>query len=210
MKVPYVSSREYTDMSTDHRKPVVAFVCLAFIAAALVGVQRAHAQAGRFLEAFVGSGARVHSATTRLTGDARRLEGSRRLAGLGPGFEVLADLSPGADPARTDEPGEPRTKRGRAGEVNRGASGKRPEMKADGSRHGRDSQLADRLSENHVATAARKARQAARDARGATRDLARNARRPENGGAAARGFGRAVSEAARGLRNRPGWRGRRP
>lgn len=195
-------------MSTDHRKPVVAFVCLAFIAAALVGVQRANAQAGRFLEAFVGSGARVHSATTLLTGDARRLEGSRRLAGLG--FEVLADLSPGADPARTEEPGEPRTKRGRAGEVDRGASGKRPEMKADGSRHGRDSQRADRRSENHVATAVRKARQAARDARGATRDLARNARRPENGGAAARGFGRAVSEAARGLRNRPGWRGRRP
>lgn len=207
MKVPSVSSREYTDMSTDHRKPVVAFVCLAFIAAALVGVQRADAQAGRFLEAFVGSGARVHSATTLLTGDARRLEASRRLAGLGPGFEVLADLSPGADPARTEEP---RTKRGRAGEVNRGASGKRPEMKADGSRHGRDSQRADRLSENHVATAVRKARQAARDARGAARDLAKDARGPENGHAAARGFGRAVSEAARGLRNRPGWRGRRP
>lgn len=193
-------------MSTDHRKPVVAFVCLAFIAAALVGVQRADAQAGRFLEAFVGSGARVHSATTLLTGDARRLEASRRLAGLGPGFEVLADLSPGADPARTEEP---RTKRGRAGEVNRGASGKRPEMKADGSRHGRDSQRADRLSENHVATAV-KARQAARDARGAARDLAKDARGPENGHAAARRFGRAVSEAARGLRNRPGWRGRRP
>lgn len=194
-------------MSTDHRKPVVAFVCLAFIAAALVGVQRANAQAGRFLEAFVGSGARVHSATTLLTGDARRLEGSRRLAGLG--FEVVADLSPGADPARTEEPGGPRTKRGRAGEVDRGASGKRPDMKADGSRHGRDSQRADRRSENHVATAVRKARQAARDARGAASELARDARGPENGGAAARGLGRAVSEAVRGLRNRPGWRGRR-
>lgn len=207
MKVPSVSSREYTDMSTDHRKPVVAFVCLAFIAAALVGVQRADAQAGRFLEAFVGSGARVHSATTLLTGDARRLEGSRRLAGLG--FEVLADLSPAADPARMEEPGEPRTKRGRAGEVDRGASGKRPEMKADGSRHGRGPQRADRL-ENHVATAVRKARQAARDARGAASELARDARGPENGGAAARGLGSAVSEAARGLRNRPDWRGRRP
>lgn len=196
-------------MSTDHRKPVVAFVCLAFIAAVLVGVQRADAQAGRFLEAFVGSGARVHSATTLLTGDARGLEASRRLAGLGPGFEVLADLSPGADPARTEELGEPRTKRGRAGEVDRGASGQRPETKADGSRHGRDSQRADRL-ENHVATAVRKARQAARDARGAASELARDARGPENSGAAARGLGRAVSEAARALRNRPGWRGRRP
>jgi hypothetical protein len=209
VKVPSVSSREYTDMSTDHRKPVVAFVCLAFIAAALIGVQRADAQAGRFLEAFVGSGVRVHS-DTLLTGEVRRLEGGKRLAGLGPGFEVLAELSPGAGPARTEKPGEPRTKRGRAGEVNRGASGKRPELKADGSRHGRDSQRADRLSENHVATAVRTARQAARDARGAARDLAEDARGPEHRGAAARGLGRAVSEAARGLRNRPGWRGRRP
>lgn len=209
MKVPSVSSREYTDMSADHRKPVVAFVCLAFIAAALIGVQRADAQAGRFLEAFVGSGARVHSDTTLLTGEVRRLEGGKRLAGLGPGFEVLAELSPGAGPARTEKPGEPRAKRSRAGEVNRGASGKRPGVNATGSGQGRGSQRADRLSENQVATAVRKARQAARDARGAARELAEHARGAENGGAAARGLGRAVSEAARGTRNRPDWRGRR-
>jgi len=198
-------------MSTDHRKPVVAFVCLAFIAAALIGVQRADAQAGRFLEAFVGSGARVHSDTTLLTGEARSLEGSKRMAGLGPGFEVLADLSPGAaDPARTEKPREPRTEAGRADEVSRGASGKRPKAEADGSRHGRGDDRAGRLSEDHVATAVRKARQAARDARGAARDLTKDARGLENGGAAARGLGWAVSEAARELRNRPVWRGRRP
>ena len=41
-------------MSADHRKPVVAFVVLAFLAAALVGVQRADAQAGRFMAAVLG------------------------------------------------------------------------------------------------------------------------------------------------------------
>lgn len=42
-------------MSADHRKPVVAFIVLAFLAAALVGVQRADAQAGRFLAGVLGS-----------------------------------------------------------------------------------------------------------------------------------------------------------
>ena len=46
-------------MSADHRKPVVAFVVLAFLAAALVGVQRADAQAGGFLAAVLGSDAHV-------------------------------------------------------------------------------------------------------------------------------------------------------
>jgi hypothetical protein len=41
-------------MSADHRKPVVAFVVLAFLAAALVGVQRADAQAGRLMAAVLG------------------------------------------------------------------------------------------------------------------------------------------------------------
>lgn len=42
-------------MSADHRKPVVAFVVLAFLAAALVGVQRADAQAGRLMAAVLDS-----------------------------------------------------------------------------------------------------------------------------------------------------------
>jgi hypothetical protein len=46
-------------MSTDHRKPAVAFVALAFAAAGLVGVQQADAQGGRFLAGIVGSDAQV-------------------------------------------------------------------------------------------------------------------------------------------------------
>jgi hypothetical protein len=47
-------------MSTDHRKPAVAFVALAFAAAALVGVQQADAQGGRFLAGIVGSHAHAN------------------------------------------------------------------------------------------------------------------------------------------------------
>lgn len=47
-------------MSADHRKPVVAFIVLAFIAAALVGIQRADAQAGRFLALVTHDKAVVH------------------------------------------------------------------------------------------------------------------------------------------------------
>jgi hypothetical protein len=47
-------------MSTDHRKPAVAFVALAFAAAALVGVHQADAQAGRFLAGIVGSHAQAN------------------------------------------------------------------------------------------------------------------------------------------------------
>jgi hypothetical protein len=46
-------------MSTDHRKPAVAFVALAFAAAGLVGVQQADAQGGRFMAGIVGSDAQV-------------------------------------------------------------------------------------------------------------------------------------------------------
>jgi hypothetical protein len=41
-------------MSTDHRKPAVAFVALALAAAALVGIQQADAQGGRFMAGIVG------------------------------------------------------------------------------------------------------------------------------------------------------------
>jgi hypothetical protein len=46
-------------MTTDHRKPAVAFIALAFAAAALVGVQHADAQAGRFMAGIVGSDAQA-------------------------------------------------------------------------------------------------------------------------------------------------------
>lgn len=47
-------------MSAEHRKPVMAFVLLAFVAAALVGVHRADAQGGRFIAAVIGSTVSVH------------------------------------------------------------------------------------------------------------------------------------------------------
>lgn len=47
-------------MSADHRKPVVAFIVLAFIAAALVGIQRADAETGRFLALVTHGKAVVH------------------------------------------------------------------------------------------------------------------------------------------------------
>ncbi|HEX6247424.1 MAG TPA: hypothetical protein VFZ64_06085 [Nocardioidaceae bacterium] len=46
-------------MSAEHRKPVVAFVALAIIAAALVGMQRADARGGEMLAAVIGAGAHV-------------------------------------------------------------------------------------------------------------------------------------------------------
>lgn len=49
-------------MSADHRKPVVAFVLLVFIAAALVYVQRADARSARFFAAFIGGAGEVHGA----------------------------------------------------------------------------------------------------------------------------------------------------
>jgi len=196
-------------MSTDHRKPVVAFVCLAFIAAALIGVQRADAQDGRFFEAFAGSSARVQSDTPLLTGEARRLEGSRRMAGLGPGFEVLADLSPGAaHPAQTETSGESLTRHNRPDGVSRGARANRPRAaRAEESRHGRGVERTEGLARGHVAKATGKA---ARLADRAARDLTKDARHLEHRPSAARGLGRAVSEVARELRNRPRWRDRGP
>jgi hypothetical protein len=43
-------------VSTDHRKPVVAFVVLAFLAAAVVGIHRADADGARFLASVLGAG----------------------------------------------------------------------------------------------------------------------------------------------------------
>ena len=54
-------------MSADHRRPVVAFVMLALVAAALVGIDRADARGGRLLVAVIGAGARVHGAVPALT-----------------------------------------------------------------------------------------------------------------------------------------------
>jgi hypothetical protein len=60
-------------VSADHRKPVVAFVVLACLAAALVGVQRADARSGQFFASLVGVTERVegslpHSADWTMPG----------------------------------------------------------------------------------------------------------------------------------------------
>jgi hypothetical protein len=47
-------------MSAEHRRPAVAFVVLAIVAAAVVGIQRADAQGGRLLAAVIGVGVSVH------------------------------------------------------------------------------------------------------------------------------------------------------
>lgn len=52
-------------MSADHRKPVVAFIVLAVLAAALVGFQRADARSGQFLASLVGTGDRVEGTLPR-------------------------------------------------------------------------------------------------------------------------------------------------
>jgi hypothetical protein len=76
-------------VSADHRKPFLAFVVLAFVAAAIVGVQRADAQPGRFLAAVV-------STTVRVQGTLPSSEGSpdaarHRLPSLGSGFAGLGE-----------------------------------------------------------------------------------------------------------------------
>jgi hypothetical protein len=86
-------------MTTDHRKPAVAFVVLAFAAAALVGVQQADAQAGRFLAAVVGSDAHGRgeiAATSRAR--------SPQETSLGPAFTALAwAAEPPGGSSRTEE-----------------------------------------------------------------------------------------------------------
>ena len=47
-------------MSAEHRRPAVAFVVLAILAAGVVGIHRAEAQAGRLIAAVIGAGASVH------------------------------------------------------------------------------------------------------------------------------------------------------
>ena len=74
-------------MSTDHRKPALAFIVLALAAAVLVGVQRADAHAGRLLAAAIGTTVRVHGTVPSLGGST---ELARQGAAIGPVFEELA------------------------------------------------------------------------------------------------------------------------
>jgi hypothetical protein len=88
-------------MSTDHRKPAVAFVALAFAAAALVGVQQADAQTGRFMAAVVGSDAHARGELAAASG-ARSPERGAPLVPALPPFARTAE--PSGSPTRTSDP----------------------------------------------------------------------------------------------------------
>jgi len=79
-------------VSADHRKPFLAFVALALVAAALVGVQRADAQPGRFLAAAIGTTVRVQGTlpASELSLDVAR----HRLVSLSPAFATLTGHTP--------------------------------------------------------------------------------------------------------------------
>ena len=80
------SSREPFSVSADHRKPLVAFVLLALAAAVLVGVGRAHADAGRLFEAAGGRTVHVRGAVPAPGASG----GGAEASGLGPAFDALA------------------------------------------------------------------------------------------------------------------------
>src|SRR5512139_1433311 len=75
-------------MSADHRKPVVAFVVLAFVAATIVCVQRADAQSARFFAAFVGGAGEIHGSVPA-PGAFLGSDESRE-ATIGSAFEAIA------------------------------------------------------------------------------------------------------------------------
>lgn len=109
-------------MSADHRKPVVAFIVLAFIAAALVGIQRADAETGRFLALVIHGKAVVHG-TVPLAADNVQESAVDRLASLVPGGDgtrfVPAEPQ-GSGEARADD-ADPRHERAnRDGRPSRG------------------------------------------------------------------------------------------
>lgn len=81
------SSREPFSVSTDHRKPLVAFVLLALAAAVLVGVGRAHADAGRLFEA---AGGRTVHVRGLVSAPGTSGSGGAEASGLGPVFDALA------------------------------------------------------------------------------------------------------------------------
>ncbi len=83
--VPPVSSREMPAVSTQHRKPVLAFVVLALAAVLVIGAQQADARGGRLLAGTTGAGVHVQGtlSTPEPTLDARE---SQRLADLAPAF----------------------------------------------------------------------------------------------------------------------------
>jgi hypothetical protein len=75
-------------VSAQHRKPVVAFVLLACLAVAIVGVRAAEGSKGRFIAAPVGVAAEVHG-TIPGQSEADRRSAAERVEALGPAFAAL-------------------------------------------------------------------------------------------------------------------------
>lgn len=157
-------------MSTDHRKPVVAFVVLAFIAAALVGIQRADAMNGRFFAAFVGSTGQAHGQSLLAQGDPGRLDGA---AGAS------------ADRATDNATG---------GSVTQGRSLTQSRSESEGSRRGVEERSRDRGRVSRDRSARRPALRGSDAASNRWRHRAESPRadRPEK---QARGVGRLVADA---------------
>lgn len=130
-------------MSADHRKPFLAFVVLAFVASAIVGVQRADAQPGHFLAAVIGTTVRVQGTLPagEVTLDAAR----HRLASLSPAFAALGDHAPAliSPQARSvDPPAHDETSRVRGDRETGPARDKRPSEKAHRGRPSQEDQRA--------------------------------------------------------------------
>lgn len=90
-------------MSSDHRKPVVAFVALVFIAAALVGIDRADAEGGRLLAAVIGTSVRVQG---DLLADASASLGTGTAAGATSAHSAARlDVGQSAEDKRAGGPG---------------------------------------------------------------------------------------------------------
>lgn len=85
-------------MSAEHRKPVAAFVMLALMAAGVIGIQRAEAQAGRLLVAMIGTSAEVHG-TLPAVSETTRAVSLARSSDLGPAFVALAAVAAAPDQA---------------------------------------------------------------------------------------------------------------
>lgn len=75
-------------MSAQHRKPLAAFIGLAFAAAVMVGVHRADAQTGHFLASVMGSTERVHGLLPELSASRSRPSGEQ-VDRLQPGFGAI-------------------------------------------------------------------------------------------------------------------------
>jgi hypothetical protein len=88
----------------------MAFVVLALLAAGLVGVQRADAQAGRLLAAVAGVDARVHG-TVPVTPGLVTTAARERAAAMGPLFEAVASLADGSGAEAPAAGAPPRSER---------------------------------------------------------------------------------------------------